>query len=142
MFFQVSVSSIFVFFSILYRQKLFIQVTEKLLQHCDSANHLTAFGYLLEGTPYQIFQIQFRQILKLLVLCLDSCDRTPVLLSVLDKLKVAIENADKNAEEYMEEILPRLLKLAEFKQSMVSLEIQWNSTNLNANKSTHYEIMR
>lgn len=55
-------------FRVLYRQKFFIDMTNKLIEiyKSEHTNYLLAIGYLLEEAPKQIFIMQFSKVCNLL----------------------------------------------------------------------------
>ncbi|KAF2884292.1 hypothetical protein ILUMI_21884 [Ignelater luminosus] len=105
---------------LLYRQKFFIEVSSKLIENYkeENSSYLLAIGYLLQGAPKQVFILQFTKILRLVILCLEQCENAEVLGAVLDTLCNLIQNKEYLIEEYIQEFLPRLLKLATFKPAM------------------------
>lgn len=58
-----------------------------------------------------------------MILCLEQCEDAEVLAAVLDTLCSLIQNKESLIEEYIQEFLPRLLKLATFKPAMVMFAI-------------------
>ncbi|RZC35490.1 aminoacyl tRNA synthase complex-interacting multifunctional protein 1, partial [Asbolus verrucosus] len=106
--------------TLLYQQKFFVVVSNKLSANYrpELNSYLLALGYLLEHTPRQAILLQFKKILKLIILCLDECEENEVLAVILQVIRDFIVQKEKCIEDHHQEFLTRLLKLAAFDKSM------------------------
>ncbi|XP_023311835.1 MMS19 nucleotide excision repair protein homolog isoform X2 [Anoplophora glabripennis] len=105
---------------LLYQQKFFVLVTNKLCANFspEKKSYLIATGYLIECVSEQALLLQFKKILKLVILCLEECNDPEVLCNILRRLKSFIVNNESILQENLEDFLSRILKLTIYEHSM------------------------
>jgi DNA repair/transcription protein MET18/MMS19 len=122
-------------FMILYRQRLFLILVDKLVSgYRSSASQQIQFNFIgalssqLKHVPSEILFIKIDNVLPLLVASLKCNSSSQVLLSTLNALTEMMQSPDtkKKLTEYCQDLVPQLTRLAQFKDSMdvrkVSLE--------------------
>ncbi|KAK5650756.1 hypothetical protein RI129_001785 [Pyrocoelia pectoralis] len=104
----------------LYRQKFFMEITTLLTQNYKESNknYLLAIGYILKEAPRQVFIMQFKKIVKIVLLCLEKCQNGEILLVVLERLYDLIQSKEAVTEEYLQELLASFIALSTFRSSM------------------------
>jgi DNA repair/transcription protein MET18/MMS19 len=105
---------------LLYQQKFFTVVSNRLYENYrpDRGSYLVALGYLLEFTPKQAILLQFKKLLKLIILCLDECEESEVVTVLLQIIKDFIVRKESCIEDHLSEFLTRFLKLSATNKSM------------------------
>ncbi|XP_050295403.1 MMS19 nucleotide excision repair protein homolog [Anthonomus grandis grandis] len=106
----------------LYKQKFFVYCMNKFCEpeynDCINDNHLSAIGYLVKGVPSSALIIHFKKILRLLILCLEKCTNPKILEILLNRISEFVQQNEKVIEDNLEDILFRILNLANFQASM------------------------
>lgn len=71
----------------------------------------------------------FFQLLKMIILCLDQCNESEILIIILQQIKDFIIAKEKCIEENLSDFLSRFLKLTTYENSMVRFLIYIFSNN-------------
>ncbi|KAF5275982.1 hypothetical protein FQA39_LY00778 [Lamprigera yunnana] len=105
---------------ILYRQKFFMEMSTILTENYSEgkSNYLLAMGCLLQNAPKQAFIMQFKKIVKIIILCLEKCRDINVLCVILQTFCELIKYKEQITEDYIQELLSRFIVLSKFESSM------------------------
>lgn len=107
---------------LLYKQKLFHICLHKIIHKLEkySSHHLTAFAYVLKITPHTIVKANLKTLGPILFQCLDLEDTIKPILIGLEIINKLIEENDNYFEQFLSKLIPELLKLSGFKETMVN----------------------
>ncbi|XP_067037088.1 MMS19 nucleotide excision repair protein homolog isoform X2 [Acropora muricata] len=107
----------------MYRQRLFMEVSQKLIEGFNSAqpefkhHHLCALSHLLSWIPKQVLLSEVPRLMPLLVQSL-SCDEQSLKLSTLHTMYSLMFDAPEIIARQVTSLVPILLRLSQFQISM------------------------
>eukprot|EP00761_Pharyngomonas_kirbyi_P000814 gb/GECH01000815.1/.p1 GENE.gb/GECH01000815.1/~~gb/GECH01000815.1/.p1 ORF type:complete len:990 (+),score=233.89 gb/GECH01000815.1/:1-2970(+) len=106
----------------LHKQRFFSSNVQKLVDSLDDGHNdgptLLAVSHLVEHVPPAVMIGKAQQLMPIVLRSMETEDNKAVALASLKTAQVVIRDASDVAQRYFRELVPRLLKLTQFKKAM------------------------
>lgn len=109
---------------LLFKQKLFHICLNKIINKIEkfSMHHLTALAYVVKLTPHSVIKANIKTLGPILFQCLNLDNVKPILIA-LEIINKLIEEKNEYFKQFLAKLIPELLKLSAFENSMVNFSI-------------------